>query len=121
MSPKRPSRSAASLDPSPEPSFQEPVPMSEPVPPMPAPAPTPMMPQGHWRAASDPKETVRKVGLALALLFLAVSLAIAYYSANSILAIWFEYQYTPIVRLVLALGVAGLCVWIVMRLTQKRA
>lgn len=95
----------------------------DPASPAPAASMTALPPQapGHWRPAErDPKETVRKAGLAMALVFLAVSLAIAYFSANSILSIWFEYQYTPIVRLALALGVAGLCVWIVMRLTQKR-
>ena len=108
MSPKRPA-----LQPLPAVD----APADESVPP-PSPAPP-----GQWqvhRERGDPKEIVRKFGLALALAFLAVSLVIAYYSANSILSIWFEYQYTPIVRLVMALGIAALCIWIVLRLTQKR-
>jgi hypothetical protein len=82
-------------------------------------APPDYAPPQRWKAQPDTKETVRRTGLALALVFLAISLAIAYYSANSILSIWFEYQYTPIVRLVLALGVAATSIWVVMRLTRK--
>lgn len=121
MSPKRPA-----LQPLPAVD----APADETVPPAlaPAPATTPVLspataaPASQWKVQRehDPKEVVRKFGLVLALGFLAVSLVIAYYSANSILSIWFEYQYTPIVRLVMALVVAAISIWVVMRLTQRR-
>ena len=117
MSPKRPSPPPLPLP------AEEPAPMSDPAlsaPPAPAAANAPAMPPPQWKVQTDPKEAVRRFGLVLALVFLAISLAVAYYSANSILSIWFEYQYTPIVRLVMALGVAGLALWVVMRLTQRR-
>ena len=111
MSPKR--------QPSPLSAIDEPVPVDEAPAPMPVMAAPPGPPQ-VWKAEREPKDAVRQVAIVLAMVFLAISLAVAYYSANSILAIWFEYQYTPIARLVLALAIAAVSVWVVLRLTQKK-
>jgi len=81
---------------------------------------TPALPPARWQPQRDTGDLVRRAGLGIALTFLAIALAVAYYSANSILAIWFEYQWTPIVRLALALAVAGLALWVILRMTQRR-
>jgi hypothetical protein len=106
------------------------MPMPDPADPMPAAAPAapsyappaqawaPAPARASWTA--NPKETVRRVALILALVFLAISLVVAYVSANSIVELWFEHQWVPVARLVLALGIAGLALWVVLRLTQRR-
>lgn len=86
----------------------------------PAPAPAPASWQAAPKESADPKEVVRRVALILALGFLGISLVVAYYSANSIVSIWFENQWVPVARLVLALGIAAVAVWAVLRLTARR-
>ena len=66
-------------------------------------------------------EKAKTVLLVVALALLAVSIAVAYYSANSIVSIWFEHQWVPVARLVLALLVAGIAGAAVVRLTRRRA
>ena len=65
-------------------------------------------------------ETVKRVFLVIALALLAISLAVAYFSANAIVSRWFEEQWVPIARLVLALLVAAASGMAVLRLTRKR-
>lgn len=118
----------ASDPPSPSPA-PDVTPMPDPADPMPAAAqaaPAHAPPQG-WAPAparaswsANPKEVVRRTALLLALAFLAISLVVAYVSANSIVELWFEQQYVPIARLVLALGIAAVALWVVLRLTSHR-
>ena len=91
---------------------KEPLPADEPLPPAPPPP--------AWQAAPrDLMDVVRRTALVLALAFLAISLVVAYYSANSIVSIWFEDQWVPVARLVLALLVAGIAGAAVVRLTRR--
>jgi hypothetical protein len=93
---------------------------------MPQPEPAQPMPQAQqWQVARRPErstmDTVRNVFLILALALLAISVAVAYVSANSIVSIWFEDQWVPVARLVLALLVAAAAGWAIMRLTRRKA
>ena len=85
------------------------------APPPPPPAPT-------WnRVPEKPvSEKVKDVFLVVALALLAISIAIAYFSANSIVSIWFEDQWVPVARLVLALLVGSAAVWAIVRLTRRK-
>lgn len=82
----------------------------------------PPPPQTWNRVPEKPvSEKVKDVFLVVALALLAISIAIAYFSANSIVSIWFEDQWVPVARLVLALLVGAAAVWAIVRLTQRRA
>jgi hypothetical protein len=65
-------------------------------------------------------EKVKDAFLVVALALLAISIAIAYFSANSIVSIWFEHQWVPVARLVLALAVGTAAAWAVVRLTRRK-
>ncbi|MHB1260883.1 MAG: hypothetical protein ACYC2H_04125 [Thermoplasmatota archaeon] len=79
--------------------------------------------QASWgRVPEKPvAERVKNALLVVALALLAVSIAIAYYSANSIVSIWFEHQWAPVARLVLALLVAAVAGAAVVRMTRRKA
>jgi hypothetical protein len=96
----------------------KPAPHAEPATDLPdAPPPAP-----SWnRVPEKPvSEKVKDEFLVVALALLAISIAIAYFSANSIVSIWFEDQWVPVARLVLALLVAAVAGWAVVRLTRRR-
>lgn len=100
--------------------------MSPPPPTKPAtdlPETSPAPPPVAWaRLPERPlADRVKNALLVVALALLAVSIAIAYYSANSIVSIWFERQWAPVARLVLALLVAGVAGAAVVRLTRRKA
>lgn len=96
----------------------------KPLPPPAQPMTDPPLPAASppWvRVPEKPlSERVKNALLVVALALLAISIAIAYYSANSIVSIWFERQWAPVARLVLALLVAAVAGWAVVRLTRKR-
>jgi len=98
----------------------KPTPHTEPVTDLPA---TPAPPQPAWNRVPEKPvaEKVKDVFLVVALALLAVSIAIAYVSANSIVSIWFQDQWVPVARLVLALLVGSAAVWAILRLTKRRS
>lgn len=84
------------------------------------------MPPPQWspvppRPARTPAEVARNASLFVALALLAISIAVAYASANSIVSIWFERQWVPVVRLVLAILVAAAAGAVILRLTRRKA
>ena len=88
---------------------------------MPASTPVATPSPGWSRAPERPvEEKVKNVLLVVALALLAISIAVAYYSANAIVSIWFEHQWAPVARLVLALVIAGVAAWAVVRLTRRK-
>ena len=99
-----------------EPSMEGP-PMAVPLSPPPSPPGVPWSPVREKSVA----ERVQMMFLVVALGLLAISIAIAYFSANSIVSIWFERQWVPVARLGLALVVGSVSAWAVIRLTRKRS
>ena len=92
-----------------EPAAEAPTHVAEPAP-------------AQWTpVAKTSKGTVHGFLLAIALAFLAISLGVAYYSANAIVGFWFEPQWVPVARLPLALGVAGGAAWALYRLMHRAA
>ena len=72
--------------------------------------------------SKHPDERVARKGFqVISLGVLAIALAVAFYSANSVVAIWFEHRWVPVARLVFALIVAAVAIGVILRLTRKNA
>lgn len=83
--------------------------------PMP-PAPPPASPQPPART---PTNYVHVVLTILTLLVLAAAVVTAYDAVMDVVRIWFEYQYVPIIRAILGIGVAISAVMVLRMLLRK--
>lgn len=74
----------------------------------------------HVSPAADTSELVRKGLLALTLVVLGASVLLAYVAINDIIVTWLEDRWVPVWRAAFALGVAGMALWVLARLTGRR-
>jgi hypothetical protein len=66
-----------------------------------------------------PARAVRNAVLTISLVLLGVACIVAFYSAMSIVEVWFEHQYQPIVQFVVAAAIIALCATVVRRALRK--
>lgn len=88
--------------------------------PQPPAAPPPYASARTGRPPMEPRELVRRWFLVLALALFAIALLTAFVAANQVVSTWLRHQWVPVARTALALGVAGLALAAVWRLTAKR-
>lgn len=96
----------------------EPEAEARPPPAYPPPSPYPPMPPMHHVQPVSPQRTIQ-VGVAvLSLVLLAVAVAVVFMALMDVVHIWFEYQWVPVARAVLA-GLVALLSLYVLRLLVK--
>lgn len=64
------------------------------------------------------RETIEKTVLVITLVVLALAILVFLIAVNQIIEVWLRHQWVPIARAVTALGVAGLCLYVLVRLTR---
>lgn len=98
-------------------------PMSPPALDTPDPVAAPVQPHQTWQPPPPPTlpAQVRRAMLWTAVTLLILSVAVAFYSANAIVSIWFQHQWVPVARLVLSVVVAGLAFLAVRTLLARKA
>ena len=84
-------------------------------------APPPVVQAWQRHEPLTPARAVRNAVLTISLVLLGVACIVAFYSAMSIVEVWFEYQYQPIVQFVVAAAVIALCATVVRRALRKGA
>lgn len=62
---------------------------------------------------------VRKGALAVALIVLTVALFFSFFSISAAIRTWFQDRWVPVARSVFGVAVAGLAIFVVVRLTRR--
>lgn len=69
--------------------------------------------------ASTTRETIEKTVLVITLVVLGLAILVLLLAINQIIEVWLRHQWVPIARAIVALGVIGLCLFVLVRLTQR--
>lgn len=72
-------------------------------------------------ALRQPQAATARIGIqVIALVVLAIAAITAFYSANVVVDIWFDYQYAAIVRLAIAVATVLGMVWVLIRVSGRK-
>lgn len=85
--------------------------------------PEPTMPRQATPATDKPdasiRETIEKTVLVITLVVLGLAILVFLLAINEIIEVWLRHQWVPIARAAVALGVGGLCLYVLVRLTRR--
>lgn len=65
------------------------------------------------------RETIEKTVLVITLVVLGLAILVFLIAVNQIIEVWLRDQWVPIARAAVALGVAGVCLYVLVRLTRR--